>query len=121
MKKISELANEIDSQILNDIVYLHRLLRLYVRFMKDYNQVSLMWNEERKIVVKFFKIHDKEGHAIYTEREIPLDNLSLKIESYKEKVSREFANRHSNESIIREKEIHKWKKVIEDAKLQMSE
>lgn len=121
MKKLIQMVDVIDSVILNDLIYLHRLLRLYVRFMHDYNKVELMWSDKGSIVVKFFKVHGKEGHLIYTEREFPFDQVSEKINKYKEKVAHEFANRHNNLSILREKEIHKWKKVIEHAKLQMSE
>lgn len=121
MKKIVQILGELDLKLVDEIVYLHRLLKLYVRFMKDYNQVDIIWSDEGKVIVRFFKVLDKEGHLIYTDRLFSPEQIPERIEHYKKKVEYEFKNRHTNPAFLREREIYKWKKVIDYAKIQMSE
>ena len=49
----------------------------------------------------------------------PIEDIDKRIRSYKDKVKREFIKRNENPRIQRAKEVYKWKKYIEDAKVQM--
>lgn len=119
MDKITKLIEILDPKMVDNLIYLDRLLRLYVRFMKDYKHVVIR-SDGNNIVVKFYIIN-REGHMNSTERSFTFNELPEKINSYKLKVRKEIKGRSNNPRIKREKEIHKWRKVIEYAKLQMSE
>lgn len=120
MKKVVQLIDILDPKLVENLIYLDRIVKLYARFLKDYTNAEVKSDGKGKIIVKFFKIN-RGGYMNWTEREFTFDELSERIKGYKAKVKREFKGRHSNLRLIREKEIHKWKKVIEYAKIQMSE
>lgn len=119
MKKITEIIGSVDEVYLDKLIYLDRLLKLYAKFMKDYHDAYVRVDGE-KIFVRFSKINNY-GYMNWTEREFTVEELPERINKYREKIKYEFKNRHANTRLLREKEIIKWKKIIEDAKIQMSE
>jgi hypothetical protein len=62
---------------------------------------------------------NRYGYESFTEREFKAINIDERIDSYRRKIGIEFSKRHENTRIQRVKEVHKWKKYIEDAKIQM--
>ena len=75
-------------------------------------------SDGKEVRIKFMTI-SKYGYEDFTERVFPMEDIDKRIESYKRKVATEFSKRNENLRIQRAKEIHKWKKYIEDAKIQM--
>lgn len=120
MKKVVELIDILDPKLVDDLIYLDRIVRLYARFLTEYRHAEVRANGAGNVVVKFFRIN-KGGYMNWTEREFRFEDLPERIKGYKAKVKKEFKNRHSNLRLIREREINKWKRVIEHAKIQMPE
>lgn len=119
MRKVPQVIDILDPKLVDNLIYLDRIVRLYARFMKEYRYAEVR-SDGGKIVVKFYR-YNRYGYMSYTEREFGFDELPEKIKGYKIKVRKEFKARHENIRLIREKEIHKWKKIIDYAKIQMSE
>ena len=114
MKRIFQLVADIDTvdqKLLDKLIYLDRLVRLYCRFLK-YWRVAIVTTNGKVIKVRFTRTN-VHGYESFTEREFPIDDLDKRILSYKRKVAKEFAARHENKRIERENEIHKWKRYIE--------
>lgn len=119
MEKIIGLIDKVDPAFLDKLIYLDKLVKLYAKFMKDYHDAYVRVDGD-KIFVRFSKINNY-GYMNWTEREFTANEVQERINKYKEKVRYEFKNRHNNTRLIRERDIVKWKKIIEDAKIQMSE
>lgn len=122
MKKVAQLVEEqsLEPKLLEKLIYLDRLVRLYSKFMRDWRAAEVRYDGEKMIYVKFFK-KTMYGYENYTEREFSVDDLQKRIDSYKRKIVNEFKNRHENDRLRREKEINKWKNYIHYAKIHMSE
>lgn len=119
MEKIIGLIDKVDPVFLDKLVYLDKLVKLYAKFMKDYHDAYVRVDGD-KIFVRFSKVNNY-GYMNWTEREFTVNEVQERINKYKEKIRYEFKNRHNNTRLIRERDIVKWKKIIEDAKIQMSE
>ena len=75
-------------------------------------------SDGKEVRVKFMTI-SKYGYEDFTERIFPIEDIDKRIASYKKKVATEFSKRQDNPRVQRTKEVYKWKKYIEDAKIQM--
>ncbi len=119
MKRVIHLIDIVDPVLVDKLIYLDKLLNLYAKFMQDYRYADVR-SDGKNVVVRFTKVN-MYGYTNWTEREFSVDDLPERITKYKAKVKYEFKNRHNNVRLLREKEITKWRKVIENAKIQMSE
>lgn len=117
MQKVYRLINILDEPVIDKLIYLDRLVRLYSRFLTIWKTAGVT-SDGKEVRVKFMNI-SKYGYEDFTERVFPMEDIDKRIESYKEKVAKEFVKRHENTRIQRAKEVHKWKKYIEDAKIHM--
>lgn len=119
MLKVYQLtkSTSLDSDLVCKLIYLDRLVRFYAKFLKTWRTAGVFSNG-LIIRVRFMNIN-KYGYESFTEREFNNDNLNERIDSYKRKITKEFQLRHENTRVQRNKEIHKWKKYIDDAKIQM--
>ena len=117
MERIERLMTILDSQTVDKLVYLDRLVKFYSRFLNLW-KVAEVTSNGIVVRVKFFTI-SKHGYESFTEREFPMEDIDKRIRSYKDKIKREFADRHNNVRIQRDKEIYKWEKIVRDAKIQM--
>ena len=119
MKKVVELIGVADMLLVDNLIYLDRIVKLYAKFMQDYRYAETRMDGD-KVIIRFSKIN-MYGYMNWTEREFDASEIVDKIIKYKAKVKYEFKNRHNNVRLLREREINKWKRVIEYAKIQMSE
>ena len=117
MKKIFRLISILDDPIVGKLIYLDRLVRFYSKFLSTWKTAGVT-SDGKEVRVKFMIIN-KYGWEDFTERVFPMEDIDERIESYKKKIAVEFNKRHDNPRIQRNIEIHKWKKYIEDAKIQM--
>lgn len=97
------------------LVMLDRLVRFYAKFLDKWRIAEVTSNGS--IVRVQFAHMDKYDRKTHTEREFPMEDIDKRIASYKKKIKREFANRHENVRIQREKDVYKWQKVINDARI----
>lgn len=114
MLKVYKLIDSTDHRLLVKLIFLDRLVRLYAKFLKNYKTAGV-YSDGKNVRVKFMTIN-KYGYENFTVREFPISAMDERIQSYKVKIAREFSQRHDNPRVQRNKEIHKWKKYIEDAK-----
>lgn len=119
MKRVIHLIDIVDPVLIDKLIYLDKLLNVYAKFMQDYRYADVR-SDGKNVIVRFTKVN-MYGYTNWTEREFSVDDLPERIMKYKAKVKYEFKNRHNNVRLLREKEITKWRKVIENAKIQMSE
>lgn len=117
MEKVVRLINILDTEIVDKLVMLDRLVRFYSRFLITWKNAEVTSDGET-VRVKFFHVN-KYGYENFTERVFPIGDIDKRISSYKTKIRREFNNRHENLRIQREKDIYRWKKIIRDANIQM--
>lgn len=117
MKKIVRLINILDDDVVDKLVYLDRLVRLYAKFMVTWRGAEVT-SDGSVVRVKWFRV-TKYKYENWTEREFPMEDIDKRIASYKRKIRNEFKKRHENERLLREREQRKWQKVIDDAKIQM--
>lgn len=117
MEKVVRLINILDDDVVDKLVYLDRLVRLYARFMQTWRGAEVT-SDGRIVRVKWFRM-SKYKFENWTEREFPIEDINKRISSYKRKIKDEFSKRHENERLLREREQRKWQKVIDDAKIQM--
>jgi len=115
MKKIFQLIDIKDEELLSKLIYLDRIVRFYSKFLVTWRTAGV-FSDGKVVRVKFMNI-TKHGYESFTEREFPVDAIDERISSYQKKVSKEFKARQSNERLGREKEIHKWKLYIDNAKI----
>ncbi len=117
MQKVYRLINILDEPIVCKLMYLDRLVRFYAKFLRTWKTAGVT-SDGKEVRVRFITI-TLHGYENFTERVFPMEDIDLRIDSYKHKIALEFAKRHDNPRIQRTKEVHKWKKYIEDAKIQM--
>jgi hypothetical protein len=117
MLKVYRLIDSTDYKVLAKLIYLDRLVRLYGKFLTYYKTAGV-YSDGQNVRVKFMTIN-KYGYENFTIREFPIDKIDERTDSYKNKVTREFNARHDNVRIQRLKDIHKWKKYIDNAKIHL--
>lgn len=117
MEKVVRLINILDTETVDKLVYLDRLVKFYSKFLHTWKEAEVTSNGS-VVRVKFFTV-SKRGFESFTEREFPMEDIEKRIASYKRKIKKEFSERSENPRIQREKEIYKWEKYIQDAKIQM--
>ena len=117
MQKVYRLIDILDEPVIDKLIYLDRIVRLYSKFLTIWKTAGVT-SDGKEVRVRFMNIN-KYGYENFTERVFPMEDIDKRIDSYKEKIAKEFSLRHENIRIQRTKEIHKWKKYIEDAKIQM--
>ena len=115
MEKVTRLINILDDSTIDKLVMLDRLVRFYVRFLKKWRTAEVTSNGTI-VRVKFAYI-DKYKYVTHTEREFPTEDIDKRISSYKRKIKKEFTNRHENVRVQREKDMRKWQKMIDDARI----
>lgn len=115
MEKIVRLISILDDEVINKLIYLDRLVRLYSKFLNIW-RASEVTSDGRIVRVKFFRI-TKYGYENFTERIFPIEDIEKRIASYKRKIKIEFERRHENLRLIQEKRIHSWKKYIDNAEI----
>ena len=118
MKKVFQLIDVVDDELLVKLIYLDRLVRFYSKFL-TYWKTAGVYSDGKTVMVKFMRIN-KYGYEGFTERVFPISSINERLASYKGKIKREFKSRHENTRIQRAKEVHKWKKFIDNAKVQVS-
>jgi len=117
MEKVVRLVNILDDNVVDKLVMLDRLVRFYARFLDKWKTAEV--TSDGTIVRVKFSHWDKYSRETSTEREFPMEDVDKRIASYKKKIKTEFAKRHENVRILRERDIRKWQKIIDDARIQM--
>ena len=118
MLKVYKLVTgDYDPLLIYKLIYLDRLVRFYSKFLKTWKTAGV-YSDGINVRVRFMTVN-KHNYESFTEREFTVDKLDERIQSYREKINREFSMRHDNPRIQRNKEIHKWKRYIDNAKIQM--
>jgi len=117
LKVYKLIGGGLEQTLVCKLIYLDRLVRFYARFLSTWKTAGV-YSDGLVVRVRFMTVN-KHGYESFTEREFKTDNLDERIGSYKAKVAKEFKLRHDNTRIRRNKEIHKWKKYIDNAKIQM--
>lgn len=115
MEKVARLINILDDSTIDKLVLLDRLVKLHARFLTKW-RIAEVTSNGAIVRVKFSYI-DKYDRENWTEREFPMGDIDKRISAYKRKIKKEFAERHDNVRIQREKEVRKWEKIIEDARI----
>ncbi len=116
LKVYKLIGSELKQTLVCKLIYLDRLVRFYAKFLSTWKTAGV-YSDGMTIRVRFMTIN-KYGYEAFTEREFKDKNLDERIESYKAKIAKELKLRHENPRIQRNKEIHKWKIYIEDAKVE---
>lgn len=119
MLKVYQIAvlGKVDPVLIGKLILLDRLVRFYSKFLSNWKTAGVASNGQ-EVHVKFMSVN-RYGYENFTERMFPIEDVDKRIDSYKEKIAVEFAKRHDNVRIQRAKEVHKWKKYIDDAKISM--
>ncbi len=117
MEKVYRLISILDDPMVSKLIHLDRLVRFYSRFLSTWKTAGVT-SDGKEVRVRFTST-TKYGYEDFTERVFPMEDIDLRIDSYKRKIAVEFSKRHENPRIQRTIEVHKWKKYIEDAKIQM--
>lgn len=117
MEKVVRLINILDDNTVDKLIMLDRLVRLHVKFLTKW-RVARVTSNGTVVRVRFSYV-DKYKRENWTEREFPMEAIDKRISSYKRKIKIEFANRHENVRIQREKDVRKWQKHIDNADVQM--
>jgi hypothetical protein len=117
MDKVFRLISILDEPVVVKLIYLDRLVRFYSKFLSTWRTAGVT-SDGKEVRVRFMII-SKYGFENFTERVFPIEDIDKRIDSYKRKIATEFRKRHENPRIQRSKEIYKWKKYIDDAKIQM--
>ena len=117
MDKVFRLIGSTECNALGKLIYLDRLVRFYAKFL-TYWKIAGVYSDGIMVRVRFATI-TKYGYEDFTVREFSMNDIDERIASYKKKIACEFVKRQENPRIQRAKEVHKWKKYIEDAKIQM--
>jgi hypothetical protein len=115
MEKVVRLINILDSEVVDKLIYLDRIVRLYSKFMYTWKGAEVTSNGT-VVRVKFI-LPSKHGFTSFTEREFPMEDIDKRIASYKRKIKEEFKKRHDNPRIQRAKEVHSWKRYMKDAEI----
>lgn len=115
MEKIVRLINILDTETVDKLIYLDRIVRIYAKFMHTWKGAEVTSNGT--IVRVKFILPSKRGFTSFTEREFPMEDIDKRIASYKRKVREEFKKRHENVRLQRAKQIRSWDKYIKDAEV----
>ena len=115
MEKVIRLISILDERVVDRLILLDRLVTLYAKFTRLWTRAEVR-SDGAKVRVKFFKIN-KYDYEQFTERVFPIDDIDKRIASYRRKLKKVFSERHENPRILRERDIHSWKKTIDDAKV----
>lgn len=115
MEKVIKLIDILDSGVVDRLIYLDRLVRVYAKFMHTWKGAEVTSNGTM-VRVKFI-LPSKHGFDSFTEREFPMEDIDKRIASYKRKIREEFKNRHTNPRLQRAKQIRSWEKYVEDAEI----
>jgi len=110
LNKIYKLIEILDSPIVEKLIYLDRLVRFYSKFLTMWRTGGVT-SDGREVRVKFMTV-TRSGYDGFTERVFPIEDIDLRINSYRKKIVVEFAKRNENPRIIRAKEVQKWKIYI---------
>ena len=113
MKKIIQFIDILDTKLVDRLIHLERLVKIYSTFMHTWKAAEVT-TDGKTVKVKFFNVN-RFGYDGFTERMFSIEDIGVKIISYKKKVNKEFINRHTNIRIQRAKDVCKWKKYIENA------
>jgi len=113
MEKIVRLLNIIDDSVADNLIMLDRLVQLYSKFTETWREAEVT-SDGSTVRVKWLRIN-KYKYESFTERVFPVEDVGKRIASYKRKIKKEFANRHDNLRIQREKKIRMWQKHIDNA------
>ena len=114
MQKVFRLISILDDPIVCKLIYLDRLVRFYARFLTTWKTAGVT-SDGSEVRVRFMSVN-KYNYENFTERVFPMEDIDKRIDSYRKKIAVEFKHRHTNVRIQRIKEIHKWKRYIENAK-----
>lgn len=117
MEKIFKFIDRLDPKVMDKLIYLDRIVKLYSKFLREWKAAEVLTDGDL-IEVRFFRIN-KYGYKMETSREFDFSLLVSRIEGYKRKLAKEFKERHSNDRIRRENETNKWRKYINNAEVQM--
>jgi hypothetical protein len=117
MEKITRLLDILEEPVVDKLIMLDRLTKLYAQFTETWREVEVT-SDGTTVSVKWLRIN-KYGYESFTKRVFPMEDIDKRIASYKRKIRKEFINRHDNVRIQREKETRKWQKHIDDADIQM--
>jgi hypothetical protein len=115
MEKVVRLINILDEEVVDQLVFLDRLVRFYSKFLSTWRSAEVT-SDGKTVRVKFFKT-TKYGYEDFTERIFPIEDIGKRIASYKGKIKIEFNKRHDNVRIQREKDVRKWQKHIDNAEI----
>lgn len=110
MKKVIRLINILDNNVIDKLVMLDRLVRLYAKFLDKW-RIAEVTSDGTIVRVKFAYV-DKYGYETHTEREFPMEDVDKRISAYKRKIKKVFAERHENVRLLRERDIYKWQLMI---------
>lgn len=117
MEKVVKLIDILDTDVVDKLIYLDRIVRIYGQFLRTWRGAEVTSNGAI-VRVKFF-LPSKYGFESFTEREFPIGDIDKRIASYKRKLRDEFKNRHTNPRIQRDKNIRKWVNTVKDANIPM--
>lgn len=117
MKRIHQLIGILDPKLVDQLIYLDRVVKLYSRFLNSWKPAEIKSNG-KILIIKFYS-RTRYGYDYVTEGEFDIADIQKHIKLYKEKLKEEFANRHTNIRIHREKNTVSWKNYIKDAEVQM--
>jgi hypothetical protein len=112
MEKVARLINILDDSVVDKLVLLDRLVRLHARFLTKW-RIAEVTSNGILVRVKFAYI-DKYKYETHTEREFPMEDIDKRISSYKRKIKKEFAERHENPRLLRERDIYRWELLIKN-------
>ena len=115
MKRVATIVEILDPKLVDRLIYLDRIVRVYCKFLKEWRTTEVR-TDGTLISIKFIK-RNKYGYNIWTERIFPIEDLQKRIDGYKRKVRDEWKIRHENQRLIREHDVYKWKKYIRDAQV----
>lgn len=113
-RKIYKLIDILDHEPVEKLIYLDRLVRFYSKFLRIWQTGGV--TSDGKIVRVKFMTTTRNGYTGFTERIFPIEDIDKRIDSYREKITKEFALRNENPRILRAKNVHKWKLYIKEAK-----
>lgn len=115
MEKILKLINILDPKLVDQLIYLDRLVKLYSKFLNTRKPAEIKSNG--KILTIKFSYYNKYGYEHGTEGEFDIADIQKHINLYKKKIKEAFATRHTNLRIIRDKNELKWKRYIKNAEV----
>ena len=83
MKKVVNLIGVLDIRIIDKLIYLDKLVKLYSKFLNTW-KLAEVTSDGKIVQIKFFKIN-KFNYESFTKREFSIDDLHNRIISYKRK------------------------------------